>query len=71
MNQGTAKGNQASFNIELLQVLKNSKAVGSHSKSTMLDFLLNTILTKTPKVAQFAIKLENCQDASKLDLSIV
>ena len=53
------------------QALKGSKALGQHSKSTMLDFLLNSILTKKPDVAQFALKLEDCAEASKLDLEIV
>ena len=37
----------------------------------MLDFLLNSILNKKPDVARFALKLEDCQDASKLDLKIL
>ena len=30
LNQGTAKGNSISFNIEMLKNLKASKAVGAH-----------------------------------------
>ena len=71
LNQGTNKGNSISFNISVLPNLKGSKALGQHSKSTMLDFLLNSILTKKPDVAQFALKLEDCAEASKLDLEIV
>lgn len=37
----------------------------------MLDFILNAILTKSPEVANFAIKLEGCQEAIKLDLSVI
>ena len=71
LNQGSAKGNSTSFNIDMLRNLKSAKGVGTHQKSTMLDFLLNSILTKTPNVANFAIKLEGCQDAIKLDLTTV
>jgi len=71
LNQGSNKGNSLSFNIDILTNLKQSKGVGVHQKSTMLDFLLNSILTKTPEVAQFAVKLEGCQEASKIDLKVV
>ena len=37
----------------------------------MLDFLLNTILSKNPNVAVFATKLEGCQQATKLELQTV
>ena len=46
LNQGSNKGNSISFNLDLLKNLKSSKALGAHSKSTMLDFLLNSILNK-------------------------
>ena len=68
LNQGSAKGNSVSFNIDMLRNLKSLKGVGNNQKSTMLDFLLNSILTKTPNVANFAVKLEDCQEAIKLDL---
>ena len=55
----------------MLRNLKSAKGVGTHQKSTMLDFLLNSILTKTPNVANFALKLEGCQDAIKMDLTTV
>ena len=73
LNQGTGKGNALSFNLELLSNLKNSKAVGaSHSKSSMLDFLLESILrSKSPNIARFALKLEPCKEASKLELKIL
>jgi len=51
LNQGSKKGNQVSFNVDLLTNLKSSKALGSHSKSSMLDFLLNSILSKSPSTA--------------------
>ena len=37
----------------------------------MLDFLLESILSKSPQVARFALKLEACQEACKLDLTIL
>ena len=58
LNQGTGKGNSLSFKLEFLTNLKSSKALGSHSKSTMLDFVLNSVLTKSPQLAKFAVKLE-------------
>jgi len=51
LNQGSKKGNQVSFNVDLLSNLKSSKALGTHSKSSMLDFLLNSILSKSPSTA--------------------
>ena len=71
LNQGTAKGNSVSFNIELFRNLKTAKAVGDHAKSTMLDFLLSSVLNKAPHVARFAAKLERCEEASKLELSTI
>lgn len=37
----------------------------------MLDFLLSSILKKCPENAKFALKLEGCQEASKLDLEVI
>jgi hypothetical protein len=48
LNQGSNKGNSISFNLELLKNLKSAKGVGTHEKSTMLDFLLVSILNKSP-----------------------
>ena len=45
--------------------------MGDHAKSTMLDFLLNSVLNKAPHVARFAAKLERCEEASKLELATV
>ena len=71
LNQGSNKGNQVSFNPDLLKSLKNTKAVGNHSKSTMLDFLLMSVLRKSPEVTQFALKLENCKAALKLETDVI
>jgi len=54
LNQGTNKGNSVSFSIELFGNLKLNKATGNHAKSTMMDYLLNTILNKEPQNARFA-----------------
>ncbi len=55
LNQGSKKGNQISFNVDLLSNLKSSRALGTHSKSSMLDFLLTSILNKSPSTADFAV----------------
>ena len=60
-----------SFKLDLLGNLKSSKAVGANSKATMLDFLLDSILSKSPSVAKFAIKLEECKNATKLELDVI
>ena len=71
LNQGTNKGNSVSFSIELLTNLKLNKATGAHSKSTMMDYLLSTILNKCPQNATFAVKLADCKDARSIDLSLL
>ena len=71
LNQGTNKGNSISFNPELLKNLKAAKAVGDHHKSTMLDFILDSILKKQPELLIFIQKLEACQDACKIDLATI
>ena len=57
LNQGTTKGNSVSFNIDMLMKLKSVTGCGSHQKSSMLDFILNSVLTKTPKIINFAVEL--------------
>jgi hypothetical protein len=71
LNQGSKKGNQVSFNIDLLSNLKGSRALGTHQKSSMLDFLLNSILSKSPSTAEFALKLEPCKEVTQIDLTII
>ena len=71
LNQGTNKSNVLSFNMDLLKSVKMAKAVGKHSKSTMMDFLFQTILTKSPEIAKFAEKLEGCIDGRGLELSLI
>ena len=71
LNQGTNKGNSVSFSVELFNNLKLNKATGAHSKSTMMDYLLSTILNKCPSNATFALKLADCKDARAIDLSLL
>ena len=40
------KANKNNFKPELLISLSNTKGVGSHNKSSMMDFLLQMILSK-------------------------
>lgn len=37
----------------------------------MLDFMLETILSRQPQLVSFALKLEACQEACKLDLALL
>jgi len=71
LNQGSNKGNATNFNVDLLKSMNSTKAVGEHSKSTMLDFLLSSLLTKSPGSAKFALKLEGCKEAGKLEMELL
>ena len=52
----------------MLMKLKSVNGCGIHQKSSMLDFIMNSVLTKTPKIINFAVKLQDCQEGAKLDL---
>lgn len=44
LNDGTNKGNATNFQIDLLTKLAATKGLGTFSKSSMLEFLMQTTL---------------------------
>jgi len=48
-----------------------TKALGKFSKSSLLDFLLNSILNKEPAMVKYILTLCACESASKLDLTVI
>ena len=71
LNQGTNKGNQASFTIDLINKLTMQKGVGKYQKQSMLDFVLHTILAKQPHIVVFASKLAPCEEGTKIELDVL
>jgi hypothetical protein len=69
--QDKLKGNKSNFKPELLTSLALTKGVGPHKGTSMMDFLLQMVVSKQPRVAEFAHKLRACEEASKIDLEIL
>jgi hypothetical protein len=71
LNFGTKKGSASNFTLDLFTRLAMTKATGKFSKSSLLDFLINSLLNKEPAIIKYVVSLCGCEGASKLDLTVV
>jgi len=65
------KGNKGNFKPELLTTLSLTKGIGQYKGVSMMDFLLQMVFSKQPQIAEFALKLKVCEEASKIDVDIL
>jgi hypothetical protein len=63
LNFGTKKGSASNFTLDLFTRLSMTKAMGKFSKSSLLDFLLNSMLNKEPGIVKFVLSLSICEAA--------
>ena len=65
------KGNKNNFKPELLTSLAMTKGVGQYKGTSMMDYILQMVVSKQPQVAEFAHKLKICEEAAKIDTDVL
>jgi diaphanous 1 len=67
LNGGTAKGGAFGFKLETLTKLKGTKS--ADNSVTLLQFLIQQVKAKTPKLASFTEELKQIGEASRVEYS--